>query len=273
MRNADSTDGTKVRVLLKATDILEYLAEGGPRTLRDISRDTQLNKATCHRILATMVSRKLVEQGPDQRYHIGIRLFQLGNALRSTLSFRDRVVPIIRELADQSEETVFLAVRQGWGAVCLERIDGKYAASLMWQVGGSLPLHIGAAPRALLAAMTDEEIETYLARDLEVMTPATTVDLEAIRRDVQRTRKVGTVMAIDDAQIGTRGFGAVVRDADGVPVASISISGLSLRVPEKRKPILLRLAKDGAARASAALGYTDFAYPGRAPVGDLSAVK
>ncbi len=266
MRNAAPPDGTKVRVLLKAADILECLAEDGPRTLGEIARGTELNKATCHRILATLVTRELVEQGPDQRYHIGIRLFQLGNSLRSTLSFRDRVVPIIRDLADQSEETVFLAVRQGWAAVCLERIEGKHATSLVWQVGGSLPLHIGAAPRALLAAMTDDELEAYVARDLEVMTTATIVDPDAIRDDVRHTREVGTVMAIDDAHIGTRGFGAVVRDADGTPVCAISISGLSLRVPERRKPVLLQLVKEGAARASSALGFTEFAYSKRVAV-------
>jgi DNA-binding IclR family transcriptional regulator len=247
-------------VLLKAADVLEYLAERGPRTLGEIARGTALNKATCHRILATLVTRELVEQGPDQRYHIGIRLFQLGNALRSTLSFRDRVVPILSDLADESEETVFLAVRHGWTAVCLERIEGKHATSLVWQLGGSLPLHIGAAPRALLAAMTDDELEAYLARDLEAMTPATIVDPDALRRDVRNTREVGTVMAIDDAHIGTRGFGAVVRDADGRAVCSISISGLSLRVPEKRKPVLLQLVKEGAALASSRLGFTDSAY-------------
>jgi DNA-binding IclR family transcriptional regulator len=245
-----------ILVLLKAADVLDVMAAARrPLGHSEIARLTGLNKTTSHRILSTLLSRDFVEQGADQRYHIGIRLFEIGNALRPTLSWRERVLPIIRQLADDSEESVFLAVREGRRAVCLDRIEGKYASSLVWQLGGSLPLHIGAAPRVLLAELSDSELNDYLAGDLEAMTPLSVVDPAAIRKDVESIRGNGGVVAIDDTQIGTLGFGAAVRDGDGRAIAAISISGLSLTVPADRAPALFELVKDAAARASAALGF------------------
>ena len=64
---------------------------------------------------------------------------------------RQAALPHMEHLHDMTGETVFLCVRRGLRAVCIERIEGSHVVSLALRLGGSLPLHAGAAPRALLA--------------------------------------------------------------------------------------------------------------------------
>lgn len=54
-------------------------------------------------------------------------------------------------LPDEIGETVFLCASRGDEAVCIERIDGQRVNLLVLTLGGSMQLHTGAGPRALLA--------------------------------------------------------------------------------------------------------------------------
>src|SRR3954470_21271753 len=87
-------------------------------------------------------------------------------------------------------ETVFLCVRRGFEAVCIDRIDGKRVQSLALKLGGALPLHAGAASRALLAYEPETVLERYVeAQPLEALTPhtpATAAELREMLREVRR---------------------------------------------------------------------------------------
>ena len=166
-----------ILVLLKTADILEAMAATGrPLGHSEIARLTGLNKTTSHRILATLLSPAILSSRVRisgttsafvcsrsvtrcvQRCHGG------SASCRSLDSFADR---------ERGRRCTFFAVREGRKAVCLDRIEGKYASSLVWQLGENLPLHVGAAPRVLLAELSEEELNDYLARELEAMTAMT----------------------------------------------------------------------------------------------------
>src|SRR5207244_10669190 len=84
-------------------------------------------------------------------YRLGWRLLRLGSAVIARLDERQAALPVMERIHERTGETVFLCVRRGDDAVCIERLDGLRVQSLMLRLGGSLPLHLGAGPRTLLA--------------------------------------------------------------------------------------------------------------------------
>lgn len=247
---------SQVQVLVRAMDVLARLADADTDLpLAQIGRDLGIHKSTCHRILATLRTGGFVEQAPDGRYRLGIRIFQIGNSMRRSLDLRARSMPALLALAEETGETIYLCIRHDRVAVCVERIEGRYASSLLLQLGGSLPLHVGGAPRALLAGMSDAEIDTYLSEELEQLTPKTLTDRAAILADIQHIRDQGGAIGLDNAMIGVKSFGAPIRNEDGVVVAALSVSGFTLTIPDTRESHLFDEARRSAARASAALGY------------------
>src|SRR5947209_6323410 len=124
---------------------------------------------------------------------------------------RSLAKPVMERIHERTGETVFLCVRRGDDAVCIERLDGLRVQSLALRLGGSLPLHLGAGPRALLAWEPREEWETYVARvPLEAMTEKTPVTREAVVAELQEAVDHGYAVSDEDVTDGSASLGAPV---------------------------------------------------------------
>ncbi len=257
MADAMKSPTDTVRVLVKAMTVLEVLAEvDREMSLNDISRRLEMNKSTCHRILNTLASREFVESGETPgTYRIGIGAFHVGAGVVRRLGVRDRSLNAMRALHAQTNETVFLCIPRGDEAICIERIDGLLASTHYLQLGGSLPLHIGAAPRVLLAAMDDRAIDDYLAAPLSSNTAHTPTSADELRPVITDIRRDDHAVSHDDVLVGVKAFGAPVRDYTGQVVAAVSLSAISANLPGDHEGEVLRLVKDAGVAASAAMGF------------------
>ena len=70
----------RVQSIDRALLLLEIVADHDGISLTELSKLAQLNKATVHRLLATLVYNGYVEQDPKTgHYGLTFKLFQLGN--------------------------------------------------------------------------------------------------------------------------------------------------------------------------------------------------
>ncbi|MFE2182687.1 IclR family transcriptional regulator [Streptomyces sp. NPDC059455] len=249
-----SSGGSPVRVLVKAMAVLELLAETSDElSLGEIAGRLDLNKSTCHRILTTLMAGDFVERPSPGAYRLGIGAFRVGSAMARRFSIRDRALHAMREVYRQTGETVFLIVLRGDEAVCLERLDGRYAATHVLQVGGTLPLYLGAGPKLLLAQLTESQFENYLAGPFQRRVGGPS---EArLREQVAEIRRDGYAVSHDDIEEGVTALSVGVRDHLGKITAALSLSGLSAHLPESERPLHLRRLKEAAEEASRAMGF------------------
>lgn len=253
---AGNVGGTEepVRVLVKAMAVLELLAEEpGELTLGDIAGRLQLNKSTCHRILATLTTGDFVERPAPGSYRIGIGAFRIGSAMARRLSVRERALPAMRQLYRDTGETVFLTVPRGDEAVCVERLDGRYASTHTLRIGGTLPLHQGAGPRLLLASSSDEQVESYLAGPLQRRTSPTPTEAQ-LRVELAQIRTDGYAVSSDDVELGITAISYPLHDHTSTVVAALSISGLTSHLPETEREHHVQLLREAAQEASRAMG-------------------
>ncbi|MGP4014327.1 IclR family transcriptional regulator [Saccharopolyspora sp. 5N708] len=248
--------GGSVRVLVKAMAVLELLAEAPDELgLGEIASRLDLNKSTCHRILTTLAAGDFVERPAAGSYRLGIGAFRIGSAMARRLSIRDRALPAMRDVYRKTGETVFLIVLRGDEAVCLERLDGRYAATHTLRVGGTLPLYLGAGPRLLLAHLPEAQFESYLAGPFQrrIGGPG-----EAqLREQIRKIHHDGYSVSRDDVEEGVTALSVGVRDHLGKITAALSLSGLSSHLPESERPSHLHHLKEAAAEASRAMGFRD----------------
>lgn len=239
-----------VRVLVKAMAVLELLAEQGEMSLQDISGQLDLNKSTCHRILSTLSGGDFVERSGPGSYQLGVGAFRVGSAMGRRMKVHERVLPAMQELYKATGETVFLCIPRGDEAVCVERLDGRFASTHTLRIGGTIALQVGAAPRVLLAARPDEEIDEYVARS-----PGMASSPATLRTQLRKIRADGYAVSRDDVEPGVKAFGAPIRDLTGQVVAAVSLSGLTIHLPDEGEQRMLVLIRDAADRASHALGH------------------
>jgi DNA-binding IclR family transcriptional regulator len=249
----------RIQVIDRAVVILRALAdEGSPMRLRDVVAATGLSPTTVHRILGSLVDNGICEHAGESAYRLGLGMFELGARAQTGLDVRERGRPELERLSNETHLTSFLCVRRENRGICLERVDGRYAFSLALTVGGSLPLHAGAAPRVLLAYDTEEEIAAYLesAAPLERITERTLTTKRDVMKDLRESRERGWVLSDEDVTPGVAALGAPVfsHEDSERPVAAISVAGLKPQVLGEARERIVTAIVDAAQRISEGLG-------------------
>jgi DNA-binding IclR family transcriptional regulator len=246
-----------VESVLRATRLLDCFRRGEPAlSLTELVRRGGYSKTTTYRLLTTLEVAGWLERAPDGAFRLTVRPFLIGSILMDSLHVRHEAPPVMQRLSLALERTTYLIIPAGTHAVCIERIDHGTSFRLMdLDVGGTQPLHLGAAPRALLAFAETTLLPTLLEAGLEVRTPHTIASEDALRADLAATRTRGYSISDSDVTEGVAALGAPVFDARNGPVAAISIGGLSEQMIPPR-PEHIRALLQAAADISRRLGST-----------------
>jgi DNA-binding IclR family transcriptional regulator len=237
---------------------LSALESGGDTSAADLAAALQEPLSSVYRLLQSLIATGWVDRGPTRgTYRLGLALMTIGGLIEDQLDIREASLPSLRSLVGAIGVTSFLCVRRGARAVCLERLEGFAVQSLAMQLGGSLPLDAGAAPRALLAFLPQAERDAVLADTTERLRddpprPA----LETLRADLAVIKRVGYSISDGDVTPGIAALGAPVFNHRGEVDGALSISGLRVQVlgPSILEENVARL-RQAAADVSAALGW------------------
>jgi DNA-binding IclR family transcriptional regulator len=217
--------GKFMRVLQLVAD-----ADEAPN-VADLMRATGFPRPTVHRIVAALLAeRMLVETAHTHRLSLGPRLIQLASRSWGRSDLRLAAMDALKRLRDVTGETVHLAVPNGQAMVFIEKLESPAAVRMSSRIGTSVPLHVTAVGKAYLAALAPPA-QAALLKGLPLArhTAHTLTDRAALQADLVRTRAQGWASDREEHEPGVSCFGAVVRSADGAPVAAISVSTLVFR--------------------------------------------
>jgi DNA-binding IclR family transcriptional regulator len=242
--------------VLRAMRLLDLFDRGRPEmSLAEFARRSGYSKSTTYRLLITLVEAGWLERSPANGFRLTIKAFQVGSVLVDSLELRREAGPIMARMAAELDESVYLVVAAGTRAVCLERIDSGQGVRLAdLYVGGSQPLNLGAAPRALLAFDEERLLPSLLEEGLSRRTEHSLVDPADLRSDLAETRRRGYSISDEDVTVGIAAIGAPILGTDGVALAALSFGGLRQNVlPPKPTQVLCLL--HACEELSTRLGY------------------
>lgn len=245
-----------VEVVTKVVSILNQMLERGPMSAAALAEQIHEPRSTVYRLLRSLQQVGLIEPAPQRgMFQLGLHLFRLGSAAVSRFDERQVALPVMESMHAETGETIYMLVRHGMQAVCIERIEGKRVQLLATRLGGTNPLHVGAAPRLLLAAQSEAFWEQYLqSGPLVATTEKTLVKPKELLARLRKIRKQGYEISDGDFTAGIAAIGAPVFDFSGKVRAALSISGTCPAIlGDKRR--LIDLVVESASQVSHALGY------------------
>jgi IclR family transcriptional regulator, acetate operon repressor len=256
--DADPKDGG-VQSVDRALSIIEALAEDdeGYR-LTDLAIRTGLSSSTVHRLLTTLEKRRFVQFDRDEStWHIGAQSFAVGSTFVRRRNFVAQALPYLRKLRDQTRETANLAVVDDGAMVVLTRVESREIMRSVTKIGGRVPMVASGLGKALLATYSEQDVFAIIQRDgMPRLTSKSIVRAGELCKSLHDIRRQGYSVDDEEALIGMRCVSAVVYDDRSEPLAAISVSGKSSRVPTDRLPILGKLVQEVAAEMTAVLGGT-----------------
>ena len=254
--DSDSRDGG-VQSVDRALSIIEALAEDdeGYR-LTDLAIRTGLSSSTVHRLLTTLEKRRFVQFDRDEStWHIGAQSFAVGSTFVRRRNFTTQALPYLRKLRDQTRETANLAVVDDGAMVVLTRVESREIMRSVTKVGGRVPMVASGLGKALLATYSEQDVFAIIQRDgMPRLTSKSIVRAGELCKSLHDIRRQGYSVDDEEALMGLRCVSAVVYDDRSEPLAAISVSGKTSRVPTDRLPILGKLVQEVAAEMTAALG-------------------
>ena len=147
-----SADAGGVAAVDRALSLLAAFREGDRSlSLPELAQRTQLVKSTALRLLASLMHFGLVQRAEDGRYTLGPEVARLQSIYTRSFAFEDIVVPALRKLVDETQESAVYHVRQGDLRLVVYRVDSPHPIRDHVRVGDVMPLDRGAGGRVIMA--------------------------------------------------------------------------------------------------------------------------
>ncbi|HEY3895121.1 MAG TPA: IclR family transcriptional regulator [Pseudonocardiaceae bacterium] len=199
-----------IGVLDKAVLVLRTVATN-PSGLAELCARTGLPRATAHRLAVGLETHRLLRRDADGRWHPGPALRELGEgALDPLLDAAAMVLPRLREVTGES---VQLYRRDGLIRVCVAAAEPPSGLRDTVPVGARLPMTAGSGAK-VLAAWADQTTQRAVLSEAVFS-----------ERTLMEVRRRGWAQSVAERESGVASVSAPVRDATGIVVAAVSVSG------------------------------------------------
>ena len=266
MRDTAPQGTYKVQALDRAFAVLDLLGESGtPLGLAQVASSFQFHKSTAHRFLMVLERHRMVERTTNGKFRLGLRLFDFGNRAIEQYDLRDRAQPHLRRLVAETEETAHLCILEAYRVIYIDKIEPARSVRMITRVGASNPVHCTSVGKAILAFLPEERAAEVVRRTrFERFTHRTIATAEALRAEMEKTRRRGYAVDDEEFEEGLRCIAVPLLDAQRLPVAAISISGPSFRVTAQKLPSIANHLLQCVRGISADMGYTSAGRGNRA---------
>ena len=228
-----------VGTIERAVQLMKHMATAGRRglPLTRLAADTGLPYSTVHRLLQRLIQQRMVVQKEaNKRYLLGPLAFELGVAASMSFDLREPCRRYLLPLAEEVGDTVYLTVRSGADAVCLDRYEGPSPVRVLTlEVGSRRPLGLGAGGLAMLAFLPEEEREGMIVGLAAAGGQAKGGLSESeLRTAVARCRKNGYAFIRNQVTPGVSAVGVPLFDSLDQPIAAISVAAIDGRMGPAR---------------------------------------
>lgn len=250
-------NSTTIRCIDKALDILCCFSINTPELgISEISSMLGMYKSTVHRTLKTLEERGFIIQSlQNQRYRLGFKLFDLGNAVLSRLEIRDVALPLMREVSSITRETVTLNIVDNYERVCIEKVESTEAVRNYVQLGGRNPLWVAGSGKLLLAHLPEEEIERIIMTKNLGSSIKGPIQVEELREELKLIRKRGYARSHSERNIGSASVSAPIFNHERICIGGLSISGPESRFIGEQLDIITEHTIETARKVSERLGW------------------
>lgn len=245
------------QAILRAVRLLKALSRTGREvTLVELSSAVELTKTTAHRLLAALESEGLVVRNSARNtYRLGPAVIAMGVHALRTSDLRATVRPSLNFLAEKTGETATLEILSDNQMLILDEVSGRHLVSVSVEIGTRWPLHATSTGKAVLAFLPDDERRSFLRQPLAEYSAATLTRSRDLNRELERIRKTGFAIAMEELEVGFNAVAAVFWGPLGKLVGAISVGGPSNRMGRRRLRDLGPQVKAVADEVSGHLGH------------------
>ena len=226
----------------KAFDILRVISStrGGIR-LNEIAKTLDIAKSTVHGIISILEDVGAVSKDAStRRYELGLTLFELGRKAYSQIDLREVARPVLENLMESVQETVFLGTLSGDNEriLVLDVVECSHDMKITSPVGSTLSLFAAAPGKAIMACMSEDIVmEIINKKGLPRLTDNSITAPDLFMKEIKKVRENGYAMDFEEYMPGVRAVAAPINIKEQ-PLAAIYIVGFKKSLDDEKMDII-----------------------------------
>jgi IclR family transcriptional regulator, pca regulon regulatory protein len=213
--------------------VIQAFSQQHPQmTISQLSVKTGLSRAAVRRCLYTLTKLGFAGAEDGSRYALRPRMLSLSNTYTASSSLSSSAQPILERMSKNLHESFSVATLDGDDIVYIARTTVSRVMSVDLHIGSRLPAYCTSMGRVLLAYLSSEQLEQYLARVVLTSHTSRTVNsVDKLRLSLRNVRRNGYALVDQELEVGLRSLAVPVYSPTGRVVATINLSGNAPRMP------------------------------------------
>ena len=222
---AEVRDRETVAGLSRGLQVIEAFNEGGGQmTLSEVARRTSMSPAAARRSLRTLAALGYV-RSVDRHYLLGARVLSLGSAYLRSADIESMLMPELCRLVDLFGDTAGIAVLVDANIIYVAHHCAPRGLRPVAAAGVTYPAYATSLGRMLLASLSEQELEKYLASArFEKFTKLTETNPKRLRTILRQVRKDGYATIVDQLFYGVTSLTVPIVNASGQTIAALNTS-------------------------------------------------
>ncbi len=231
---------TGTQAVDRAADLLvEVLKSEKPVTFSYLTNKSGLAKGTASRLISALERNGLLQRNKKGEIETGITINQFASRISSINRLVSKLQPLMRQIGNETGETISLAISGNDAVENIAQIDAKYLLSSRNWIGQKVPYHASAAGKVLLAF---QNIDISKIK-LDKLTNSTIVTKSDLENEISKVRNNNYAVIIDELEMGLVAISVPVKNETGEVIAALSVSGPSARLNQQKIKEIISLLK------------------------------
>ncbi len=252
----DKTEQNTIKSLDRALGILAELSTSDNLSLSELADRSDQPVSTVYRALTTFAQHDMVSLNPQtQLWRIGPGAFRIGSRFLRQNNLLEQSRPIMQKLMQATNETANLGIENHDQVLFVSQVETHQTIRAFFPPGTRNPMHSSGIGKALLAEYSLEHVAGIVERvGLQRFTANTITDPKELTEELSRTRERGFSFDDEERTDGMRCVAAAIYDPFQVPIAGLSVSAPTFRVPKNAIHELGGLVANAAKNLTEAIG-------------------
>jgi IclR family pca regulon transcriptional regulator len=197
------------------------------RGIADIADELGLSRSTTHRYVVTLLELGYLEQEPNRKYRLGLRVSDLGMSALDSIALRELTRAHLQRLARETDMTATLGVLDGTEVLCVQIVRAAPASglqSITTHVGSRVASYATAMGKLLLAYLSEEQRNGMLdSLSLRKLAPNTITSKRRLVQELDDVRKQGIALEQQELAAGLSAIATPVYDENTEVSAAIAL--------------------------------------------------
>ncbi|MGH3627264.1 MAG: IclR family transcriptional regulator [Sciscionella sp.] len=221
---ADSRQPAPIESVDRALRLVELLRGGEPLSVKAAAGYLDVAPSTAHRLLSTLVYRDFATRCRDHRYQAGPALVSRSDEMISVSTLRTIAHASLEMLHERTGETTQLMLLQRANIRFIDGIESESPLRVGVRIGDQMPAHCSAGGKALLAELSNADLERLYQQGLPPWPTARITNTAALKRQLATIRKNGYGTNSEETEQGVTGLGVAIHHPTGRAIGAFTLA-------------------------------------------------